>query len=181
ADDRSASTACIDCRPRVAARHDHARDHHNDSRGCSRLSALRSSSPPRNAHRVGYAAAPGASMAAVAAPSQPLLAEDDLVASSAREKLLTAHVVIVRRDVRDAAAARLRELLERIGVGHIAVVDHDGRPDWHVHAAARPLMVSLSIGGDDRRAHAELDAWCAAAKLPWLRAIVDESRQYADV
>jgi SagB-type dehydrogenase family enzyme len=101
----------------------------------------------------------------------------------AYQRLLATDVVIVTSDKSGEAAQQLKLLLERTGVRQVTRFDQELLESW-LHSKSRSnqsLVVWLSVCSEDCEQTANLDDLCSASQTSWLRIVLDQNKNFADV
>jgi SagB-type dehydrogenase family enzyme len=99
-------------------------------------------------------------------------------------RLLTSEIVIIGADHDREATDYLRSLLAGIGfcqVKNFTPESFQSLPTPEDRTITRILPVVLALDGEDCALFSMLDEFCCNADLPWLRVVVDESRNFADI
>src|SRR5262249_22189605 len=100
---------------------------------------------------------------------------------AAYEKLAGREVGVADCGGACARAERMTRLLAQTGLAHVSARHWEELKSWPASLSAAPLILSLSLHGEESASQRALDDWCAERRLPWLRAVVDEEAGYADV
>jgi SagB-type dehydrogenase family enzyme len=102
----------------------------------------------------------------------------------AYEKLKCSDVRIVHTSKAFSETENLAFLLERSGVGNITFLSPASIGAWRPSTFVSPgksLIISVSFHGEDCDWHTELDDWCGKHQISWLRAVISENGDTADL
>jgi len=96
-------------------------------------------------------------------------------------RLMTSEVVLLGSDQDREAIRYLQSLLAGTGLPNIKCLDWESLQSWGGSSTARVLPVALSLSGENHAELEKLDDLCSAADSPWLRIVVDQGKDFADI
>ncbi len=95
--------------------------------------------------------------------------------------LMTCEVVLLSSEQDREALRYLQSLLARTGLPNIKCLDWKSLHSLEYGSTTRVLPVALSLSGENHEELEKLDDLCFAADLPWLRIVVDQGKDFADI